>query len=70
MNDLLKYVHPREDDGFTAAMKMLQMQEQPDAIFTSNSLLASGVLLAIRKNKLVIPDDIAFVSFDDTSWAK
>jgi LacI family fructose operon transcriptional repressor len=69
-NDLIKYVNPREDDGFTAAMKMLQMQERPDAFFTSNSLLASGVLLAIRKSKLAIPHDIAFVSFDDTSWAK
>jgi LacI family transcriptional regulator, fructose operon transcriptional repressor len=70
INDLIKYSKPREVDGFNTAMKMLQIKARPDAIFTSNSLLASGVLLAIRESKLKIPDDIAFVSFDDTSWAK
>ena len=68
--ELIKYAKPREEDGYNTAMKLLQLPNRPDAIFTSSSLLAAGVLLAIRKNKLTIPDDIAFVSFDDTRWAK
>jgi len=68
--ELIKFSDPREDDGFATAMKLLQLPERPDAIFTSNSLLASGVLRAIRQSKLAIPDDIAVASFDDTSWAK
>ena len=51
-------------------MKLFQLEERPDAIFTSNSLLASGVMRAIRKSRLSIPEDIAVASFDDTSWAK
>jgi len=46
------------------------MRNRPDAIFTSNSLLAAGILLAIRKSGLTVPGDIAFASFDDTTWAK
>jgi len=46
------------------------MEERPEAIFTSNSLLAAGVLLAIRQKKLSIPGDIALASFDDTTWAQ
>lgn len=68
--DLIKYSDPKEDDGFKTAMKLLQRTARPDAIFTSNSLLASGILRAIRKCKLSIPEDIAIVSFDDTSWAR
>ena len=69
-HDLIKYSDPRENDGFKTAMKLFQRSERPDAIFTSNSLLASGILRAIRKCKLSIPEDIAVASFDDTSWAK
>ncbi|WP_136808209.1 LacI family DNA-binding transcriptional regulator [Desulfosediminicola flagellatus] len=68
--DLIKYTNAREEDGFNTAMKMFQTQERPDAIFTSNSLLAAGVLLAIRENTMTIPGDIAFASFDDTTWGK
>lgn len=69
-NDLIKYTNPREEEGFNTALKLLDIEERPEAIFTSNSLLAAGVILAIRERKLNIPDDIALVSFDDTTWAK
>ena len=68
--ELIKYSDPREDEGFATAMNLFQLKERPDAIFTSNSLLASGVVRAIRHSRLAIPDDIAVASFDDTSWAK
>ena len=70
INDLIKYSNPREDDGFKTVMSLLGRKDRPDAIFTSNSLLASGTIRAIRKSKLSIPRDIAVASFDDTSWAK
>jgi len=68
--DLIKYTNPREDDGFKTAMKLLQMEDRPEAILTSNSMLAAGVLMAIRESKIDIPDEIALVSFDDPTWAK
>lgn len=70
LKDLIKFTDAREEDGFRVSMKLLKMRERPDAIFTSNSLLAAGILLAIRKSRLTVPDDIAFATFDDTTWAK
>ena len=69
-SDLVKYANPREADGFHTAMKLLALSEPPDAILTSNSLLASGALRALRENKKKIPQEIAFASFDETTWAK
>jgi LacI family transcriptional regulator, fructose operon transcriptional repressor len=68
--ELIKYASPREEDGFNTTMKLLEMEDRPDAILTSNSLLAAGVLLAIRECTLQIPGDIAFASFDDTTCAQ
>ena len=68
--ELLKYTNPREDDGFQTTMKLLELPEPPDAIFTSNSLLAAGALRAIRETKKRIPEEVGFASFDETTWAR
>lgn len=70
ITDLIKYTNPKEEDGYNMAMKLLNSQDRPEAILTSNSMLAAGALLAIRENNLTIPDDIALVSFDNPTWAK
>ncbi len=67
--ELVQFVEPKEEGGFAAAMKLLQLPERPDAIFTSNSLLAAGILRALKEQKVAIPDEIAFASFDETRWA-
>lgn len=69
-SDLAKYVHAREGDGYTAVSKILQLNPPPDAIFTSNGLLAAGALRAIHDSKRVIPDEIVFASIDDTPWSR
>ena len=68
--DLLKFAPPTEDGGYLTAMKLLKTAKRPDALFTSNNLLAIGALLAIQEHKLEVPQDIAFASFDDTTWTK
>lgn len=68
--NLVRFTGPKEDDAYNATLALLDQSVRPEAIFTSNSLLASGCLQAIRQRKLTIPEDIALVSFDDTSWAK
>jgi LacI family transcriptional regulator, fructose operon transcriptional repressor len=67
--EYMKYVPPKVEAGYVAALKMLDLAEPPDALFTVNSLLAEGALQAIRERNLTIPDDIALVTFDETSWA-
>lgn len=69
-SDLVKYANPREDDGFNTTLKLLQLPDPPEAILTSNSLLAAGALRALRESKKATPEEVAFATFDETTWAK
>ena len=68
-SEYMKYIPPKSDAGYAATLKMLDLAEPPDALFTVNSLIAEGALQAIRERNLSIPDDIALVSFDETTWS-
>ncbi len=67
--EYVKYVAPKIETGYAATLKMLDLSQSPDALFTVNSLLAAGALRAIRERNLIIPDEIALVTFDETTWA-
>jgi LacI family fructose operon transcriptional repressor len=69
-SELAKYIHARESDGYATVTRILKLTPPPDAIFTSNGLLAAGALRAILDSKRAIPDEIAFASFDDTPWSR
>jgi LacI family fructose operon transcriptional repressor len=68
-NDQVKYVQPKTEAGYIATLKLLTSAHPPEALVTTNSLLAEGALQAIRERNLTIPNDIALVTFDDTTWA-
>ena len=67
--EYVKYVAPKIDTGYAATLKILDLPQPPDALFTVNSLLAAGALQAIRERNLSMPDQIALVTFDETTWA-
>jgi LacI family fructose operon transcriptional repressor len=67
--ELVKSLQPKMEAGYAAALKMLDTVQPPDALFTTNSLLAAGAFQAIRERHLTIPDEIALVTFDETTWA-
>lgn len=67
--DLISYINPTDEDGYLSAKKLLNLPNRPDAIYTSNGLLATGAFRALRESQLAIPDEIAFATFDDTPWA-
>jgi len=62
------FIPPRIKQGYDSTLSLLNQAERPDAIFTSNSLLTAGAFQAIRDRKMVVPDDIALVGFDETTW--
>jgi LacI family fructose operon transcriptional repressor len=62
------FIPPRIKHGYETTMNLLAQPDKPDAIFTSNSLLTAGALQAIRSRKLVVPEQIALVGFDETTW--
>lgn len=45
-------------------------QDMPDIIFTSNDMIAIGVISAAIEEGIRVPDDIAVVGFDDVSISK
>jgi LacI family fructose operon transcriptional repressor len=67
--ELVRFLPAKIKAGREATLKMLALPDPPDALLATNSMLAAGALEAIRERRLVIPDDIALGTFDETSWA-
>jgi LacI family transcriptional regulator len=54
-----------QDAGAEAAALLRAMDPLPDGVFVSNDNCAVGCLLALKRGGLRIPDDIAFVGFNN-----
>lgn len=57
------------DAAVDATIRLLRGRKAPTALFTVDSLLTQGALLAIRSLGMSIPDDISIVGFDDFDLA-
>lgn len=51
--------------GIAAMNEMLRLADRPTAVLASNDLTAIGMMSAIRKAGLSVPEDISVVGFDD-----
>jgi DNA-binding LacI/PurR family transcriptional regulator len=60
--------HPQVDPRL-ARQELLDQESSPDAVFLTNHLMTIGTLHAIAQAKLVIPSDVAVISWDDMPWA-
>lgn len=52
-----------------ATIRLFSQSERPTALFTVDSLLTKGALLALRSMGLLIPHDVSLVGFDDFDLA-
>ncbi|MFB2580017.1 LacI family DNA-binding transcriptional regulator [Herbiconiux sp. P15] len=59
------------DSGRAGAERLLgrRAAERPDAIFAANDLIALGVLQALVRARLRVPDDVALIGYDDVFFA-
>ena len=54
-----------QEAGGEAAAAILQMDPLPDAVFVANDNCAVGCMVALKKGGIRIPEDIAFVGFNN-----
>jgi LacI family transcriptional regulator len=56
-----------EMSGYQAMLRLLPAR--PDAVFALSDIMAIGAIHAVRDAGLHVPDDVAFVGFDDLPMA-
>jgi len=55
--------------GYHATINILSAYKNVSALLVANNLMTLGALEAIHEKKILIPDQIALVGFDDMPWA-
>ncbi len=53
------------NSGYEITKKILQLKNRPTAIFAANNMMAQGSVKALVENRMSIPEDMAFIGFDD-----
>jgi LacI family transcriptional regulator len=69
VDQLVVHTGPTMQDGYQAALRLLDRSPRPTAILAINDLLAIGVLRACADRGLRVPDDISVAGFDDIDQA-
>ncbi len=70
VQELITYGHFNEAGGRKAMKKLLDLKNPPTAVFSANNLMTLGSIKEIHEQNLSIPDHIALIGFDDSSWAE
>lgn len=60
----------REETGYRAGKRIVEMRARPSAVFAANDAMAIGLLCAFRERYVRVPEDIALAGFDDIPIAK
>jgi len=55
-----------EEEGYEFALQYMKMKSKPDGIFAVNDETAIGVLAALRKLNIRVPQDVGVVGFSNT----
>ncbi len=60
----------REESGYEASRKILELKPRPSAIFAANDSMAIGLLCAFQERGVQVPEDFAIAGFDDIPIAR
>jgi LacI family transcriptional regulator len=67
-DDLIAIGGSTQADARAAALRLLDRDDRPTAVFTANNFMTHGVLQAAIELRLSIPLQLALVGFDDLDW--
>jgi DNA-binding LacI/PurR family transcriptional regulator len=68
--ELVTYGDYVEEGGRKAMSKLLALDQPPTAVFSTNNLMTLGCIKELYSRKIAIPDEMALVGFDDSTWAE
>jgi len=68
--ELITYGDFVETGGRKAMKNLLSLDQPPSAVFSTNNLMTLGCIKEIYRRRISIPDEIALVGFDDSTWAE
>jgi DNA-binding LacI/PurR family transcriptional regulator len=68
--ELITYGDYIESGGRESMRKLLSIKNPPTAVFSTNNLMTLGCIKELYKRKITIPDNMALVGFDDSTWAE
>ena len=69
-DSLVHYANFMQLDGYQLMSRLLDAKTEFTAVFSSNDLMAYGMINAAKEKGLKIPGDIAIVGFDDISTSE
>ena len=64
-DDLVFFGDFKLESGYEMTKKILTLKNRPTAIFATNNMMALGSVKALIEEGLKIPEDMAFIGFDD-----
>lgn len=68
--ELITYGDYIESGGGRAVQEFLSLEDRPTAIFSTNNLMTLGCIKELYSRKISIPDQMALIGFDDSTWAE
>jgi DNA-binding LacI/PurR family transcriptional regulator len=68
--ELITYGNYVESGGREAMEKLLSLENPPTAVFSTNNLMTLGCIKELYKRKISIPNEMALIGFDDSTWAE
>ena len=67
-DDLIKVGSWKSESGKIFIEELLNGSKKPDAVFIANMELTLGAMLALKKMKIKIPEDLAVLAFSDSGY--
>jgi DNA-binding LacI/PurR family transcriptional regulator len=68
-----RFVHtvgPTIKEAFDCTISMLLLKDLPTAFFCTNDAIAAGVLKAVLRSGLKVPEDVSIIGYDDSDFCR